>query len=154
MHIGADNRVGELRDLAHHAGQHLLLVGADRGRELGGRFIPHRTGQVLERGIGRDLECLGRARILRVLQHLLLATAAPQQVKGHLGQRERLRQRVLRPAHRGLERVATRAEIGHTAIDATCVIAGLAQMLLQRGAIAPPRGHRDLRLEHLHQPKL
>jgi hypothetical protein len=154
LDVGAHDGVRQLRDLAQHALEHLLLVGADRGREPRGGLVADGRREPLERGVGGDLERLGRGGVLGVLEDLLLAARAAKQVDRRLRQRERLRDHGLGEAEAGEQRVAAPVELADPGLDALGVVARLPQVLLERGAIPAAGRHRDLGLEHAHEADL
>ena len=106
-----------------------------------------RLGEPLERGVGRDLEGLGRAGVLGVFEHLLLAAGAAQKVERRLAEREHLAGRLDR-ADDHHQRVGALVQLLQSARDALGVVARLVEVRLEAGAVAAARRHRDLRLQH------
>src|SRR5579875_1483998 len=76
--LGAGDGIGERRDLPPDPGEHALLVTTERARERPRRLIPDRRRQLLDRDVGGDLQRLGGGRVLRVLEHLLLAAGSTE----------------------------------------------------------------------------
>ena len=126
LDIGAHHRLGQLGDLAQQALEHLLLVGADRRGQLGRLVVADRPCQALDRRVGRDLQALAGASVLGVLEHLLLAAGAAQQVERRLAQRERLPDDRLDGADYGHHGIRALAELLQAALDALRVLARLA----------------------------
>src|SRR3954451_12035181 len=154
LDVGADDGLGELGQLTHDALEHLLLVLADRGRQFRGLPVADQARELLQRRVGRDLQRLGSAGVLGVLEHLLLAARTADEIDGRLGQRERLTDHRLGEAAEDLQRVAALPQLAQSLLHALGVIARLAQVLLKPTAVAPPRGHRDLGLQHAHERHL
>src|SRR4051812_17533881 len=150
LDVRAGDRVGQLRDLlVEQAVEHAPLVGEDVGRELRGLAVAVRGGEPLDRRVRRDLERLGRAVVLGVLEHLLLAARPAHQVERRLAEGERLADEGLGQPDPGLQRVAAGLRLQRVGAlaHALGVAAGLLEMLLERGAGAPARRHRDLALQ-------
>src|SRR5436305_1686170 len=80
------HRLGRRGHLGRGRLGRLLLLGRGRGRELGGRLVPGRVGQPLERRVGGDLQRLGRAVVLGVLEELLLPARSPDEVERGLAE--------------------------------------------------------------------
>ena len=118
---------------------------------LGGLVVADGAGQALERRVGGDLQRLGGAGVLGVLEHLLLAAGAAQEIERRLAERERLADDRLDDADDRHQRVAALPSALQAAPDAVGVVARLAQVRLQRGAVGAARRHRDLRLQHAHE---
>ena len=148
LDVGTHDGVGQLRDLAHDALEHLLLVGADRRGQRGGLIVADGPRQALDRRVGGDLQGLGGAGVLGVLQDLLLAAGAAQEIERRLAERERLPDNGPGEAGDRHQRVGAVAETIEPVTDASGVLARLAEVRLQAGAVRPPRRHRDLRLQH------
>jgi hypothetical protein len=110
LDVGADHGSGELGQLAHDPLEHLLLVGADRGGQLRRLLVADERGELLDRGVGRDLQRLGGAGVLGVLEHLLLAAGAAQEIERGLAQRERLRDSGLGQIDDRRQRIGAAAE--------------------------------------------
>src|SRR4051812_31839141 len=152
--VGPDDGLGELRDLAQHALEHALLVAADRRRQPCRLVIGDRAGQPLERRVGGDLEGLGGARVLGVLEDLLLAARSAQQVERGLAERYGLADDALDEADGGCQWIAAAAEVLQPRVDAARVVARLVEMALEAVPVAAARGHGDLRLQDAHQREL
>ena len=109
----------------------------------------------LERVVGRDLERLGRALVLGVLEQLLLAAAAAQQVDRALGEREHLADEGLGPGRpRPTTRPPPAPRSPRRRSIARGVPAGLAQVALEQPAVAAARRHRDVGLKRGDQRRL
>ena len=115
---------------------------------------PTHAGEALERRVGGDLQRLGGAGVLGVLEDLLLAAGAAQQVDRRLADRERLADDGLGETEDRAERAAAAAERLAPATDALGMVARLAQMGLERAAVGAARRHRDLRGEDAHERAL
>src|SRR4051794_6892407 len=157
LDVRAGDRVGQLRDLlVQQPVEHALLVREDVLRELRGLAVAVRGGEPLDRGVRRDLERLGRAVVLGVLEDLLLAARPAHHVEGRLAEGERLADDGLGQADPGQQRVA--AGLGVKRVGALAhtvgVAAGLLEMLLDGGAGAAPGRHRDLALQDADQRAL
>ena len=154
VELGAGHRVGQARDLPQETVEHLLLVSEYRvGQPLGLAVArdPREPGQG---GVGGDLLRLGGARVLGVLEHLLLAAAAANEVDRRLGQRQPLPDHRLDQAETDLERVVALPELAQATLDALGVPASLAEVGLEPVAVLAARGHGDLGLKLAHQRKL
>ena len=80
----------EPRELAKDAVEHLLLVGADGGRKARGLLVVDVAREALDGRVRRDLQGLGRTRVLGVLEDLLLAAGAAHEIDRRLAERQRL----------------------------------------------------------------
>ena len=105
-------------------------------------------------GVGRDLQRLGGAGVLGVLEHLLLAAGPADEIERRLGQRQRLPGDALGDAAQELQRVAALAQLAQPRLHALGVVARLTQVRLQPAAIRAAGRHRDLRLQHAHERHL
>src|SRR6202012_4838581 len=92
------------------AGEHLLLVSKDAVSEIGRLDVADRACEPLDRGVGRDLQRLGGAGVLGVLEDLLLTAGAAHQIKRGLAERQRLTECTLPEVKDGREGVRTLIE--------------------------------------------
>ena len=115
---------------------------------------PVLAGESGQRRVGGDLKRLGRARVLGVLQHLLLATASANQIERGLGQRQSLPDKALQGTQSGLKRVVALPQLGQPALETLAVPPGLLEVGLKPVAVLTPGGHRNLRLQLAHERQL
>ena len=93
------------------------------------------------RVVGRDLERLGRALVLGVLEHALALVRRAHDVERALGEHEHLADGVADEAGRDGQRAAAAvgAEIGATALDRLDLVARLLEVALEQLAVAARR---------------
>ena len=128
--------------------EHALLLPAVARGEPRRRVVADRERERLERVVDGDLERLGDDLVAGVLEQLLLAVgAAAQQVERALGEDERLPDDGGHRAVGGGEHAAVAADLADPARDGALVLLGLGQVALQRVAVGPARGHRDVGAE-------
>jgi hypothetical protein len=122
--------------------------------EIRGLTVADRAGQALERGVGGDLQRLGRARVLGVLEHLLLAAGAAQEVKRGLADGQHLAEHVLPEADHRRHRAGAGVQLAEPLRDRRGVPASLGEVLLQGGPVAAAGRHGNLGLEHANESVL
>ena len=152
--LGRDG-LRELRDLAGEEVAHALLLAPDPLRELRGLPVAHDLGEVLDRGVRRDLLGLILELRLGVLQEPLLLAGSAKHVNRALERGNALARNGNRPGdalghrvgagHVHVARLA--AELLDAAFDVARVRLRLTQVLLEAAAVGRARGHRDVGLE-------
>ncbi len=131
LDVGIDDGLGQLGYLAQDALQHLLLLGENRRGHTGGLVIADRAREPLDRRVRGDLERLSGAGVLGVLEHLLLAAGAAEEIQRRLVEGDGLPNDVLPEADDGHERVRALAERLQAATDTSGVLTRLAEVRLQ-----------------------
>src|SRR3712207_3587993 len=115
--LSGDHIARELRGALAQAREHLLLLGAVLRGERGRHLVGELDRELLERVVGSDLERLGRALVLGVLQQLLLAGVAAEQVDRALGKREDLADEALDDAHSRLDEALADPELAEAPLE-------------------------------------
>src|SRR4029079_13738063 len=98
LELRANHVVNKRGDPLLEHGEHALLLLADRGGKPRCLGVPRATSEMLERPIGRGLERLRGALVLRVLQQLLLGAGATEKIKRTLAEGEGLANQALNDA--------------------------------------------------------
>ena len=118
--------------LTQDALKHLLLVLPDRRGELDGLIVADAAGEMLDRGVRRDLERFGRTNGLGVLEDLLSTTGTPQQIERGLGQRQALTEELFPDAYDDPQGIGSLAELLQALADTGGVLTRLLQVGLKR----------------------
>ena len=146
--------VGQPRDLLQKPVEHPLLVPEHGLGQTLGLGVSGAACEPGQRRVGGDLKRLRRARVLGVLEHLLLATASANQIERGLRQRQSLPNKALQGTQSGLKRVVALPQLGQPALETLGVPPGLLKVGLQPVAVLTPGGHRNLRLQLAHERQL
>ena len=154
VELRACHGVGQAWDLLQQPVEHPLLVPEHGLGQTLGLGISGAACESGQRGVGGDLEGLRGARVLGVLEHLLLAAGSANQVERGLGQRQGLPDEALQGTESDLERVAALTQLGQPDLETLGVPPRLLKVGLQPVAVLALGGHRDLRLELAHERQL
>ena len=95
LELGADYVVNQLRKVLTEPIEHALLVFSNRGGERRCLLVTDPMRKVFQRPVGGDLERLGCALVLGVLEQLLLAALSAHEVQWPLAQGNRLAEQAL-----------------------------------------------------------
>src|SRR5439155_20202166 len=109
--LWAQHDLGQLWDLPQDPVEHLLLISPDGVGEGLCRLVADRARQTLDGDVGGDLQGLGRARVLDVLEDFLLSSRAADEVERRVSQGQCLPNDALDEANARLYRAAALSEL-------------------------------------------